>query len=157
MKTFDRILFVSGDGTCRAPMAASAMRHYVDGTRIHIGTRGMVVLFPEPFDDRAGQMAEQAGVKWKQGYSRQIAEDDFSDTTLVLTMDSLMKATLYKEFKNAVNVFTMGEFAGETDVQVKNPAGRGSEALESCFMQLQVLAAIIKGKPELQASEREGK
>ncbi|MGI5989297.1 MAG: hypothetical protein ACOX78_03400 [Lachnospiraceae bacterium] len=155
MKTFDRILFVSKDGTCRAPLAAAALRQYLDTEQIEVSSRGMIVLFPEPYDNRAGELATRSGVRWTPGYSREISEDDFSDRTLVLTMNSSMKKTLYRKFPNAVNVFTLGEFAGEADAEVKDPSGLGEEALESCFMQIQVLTTVIRGKAELQTAGKD--
>lgn len=155
MKTFDKILFVSKDGTCRAPLAAAALRQYLDGEQIEVDSRGMIVLFPEPYDNQAGELAVRSGVRWTPGYSQEISESDFSDRTLILTMSSLMKNTLYRKYPSAVNVFTLGEFAGEADAEVKDPSGHGEEALESCFMQIQVLTAVIRGKAELQTAGKE--
>ena len=155
MKTFDRILFVSRDGTCRAPLAAAAARQYLGTSRIQVGSRGMIVLFPGPYDNRAGELATKSGIRWTPGYSREISGGDFADRTLVLTMNASMKNTLYRKFPNAVNVFTLGEFAGETDVEVKDPSGRGAEALENCFVQIQVLTTVIGGKAELTSAGKD--
>lgn len=39
--------------------------------------------------------------------------DDFGDDILVLVMTDLLKKKVYDEFENAVNVYSIREFAGE--------------------------------------------
>ena len=53
MKQYNRILFVAENGTCRAPMAAGILGEYVLKHPVEIGARGMIVLFPEPLNQKA--------------------------------------------------------------------------------------------------------
>ena len=75
--------------------------------------------------------------------SVQIANEDFSIDTLVLTMNSSMKQKMYDTFDKAINVFTLGEMAGEGDVEVPDPYGKGLEEYNKCFEQLYSLVAKV--------------
>ena len=71
------------------------------------------------------------------------ANEDFSIDTLVLTMNSSMKQKMYDTFDKAINVFTLGEMAGEGDVEVPDPYGKGLEEYNKCFEQLYSLVAKV--------------
>lgn len=75
--------------------------------------------------------------------SAQISNDDFSVDTLVLTMNLSMKQKMYDTFDKAINVFTLGELAGEGDVEVPDPYGKGLEEYNRCFEQLYSLVAKV--------------
>ena len=68
--------------------------------------------------------------------SVQVVNDDFGIDTLVLTMNSSMKQKIYDTFNKAINVFTLSELAGEGDVEVPDPYGKGVEEYNKCFEQL---------------------
>ena len=73
--------------------------------------------------------------------------DDFGDDILVLVMTDLLKKKVYDEFENAVNVYSIREFAGEAiDVE----AAYGGELAEygSQFEYLEKLITIVKDKIE---------
>lgn len=73
--------------------------------------------------------------------------DDFGDDILVLVMTDLLKKKVYDEFENAVNVYSIREFAGEAiDVE----AAYGGELTEygSQFKYLEKLITIVKDKIE---------
>ena len=48
MNTFDKVIFVCNGNTCRSPMAATVMANLKQD--IISESRGMVVLFPEPYN-----------------------------------------------------------------------------------------------------------
>ena len=62
MKQYNRILFVAENGTCRAPMAAGILGEYVLKHPVEIGARGMVVLFPEPLNQKAEAVMISNGI-----------------------------------------------------------------------------------------------
>lgn len=43
---------------------------------------------------------------------------------------------IYDTFNKAINVFTLSELAGEGDVEVPDPYGKGVEEYNKCFEQL---------------------
>ena len=55
MNTFDKVIFVCNGNTCRSPMAATVMANLKQD--IISESRGMVVLFPEPYNPKAVAVA----------------------------------------------------------------------------------------------------
>ena len=50
---------------------------------------------------------------------------------------------MYDTFDKAINVFTLGELAGEGEVEVPDPYGKGLEEYNRCFEQLYSLVAKV--------------
>ena len=91
-----------------------------------IESRGMIVLFPEPYSPKAAEAAKLRDMNLPSRFSRQLTEKDFGVDTLVLTMEAAQKDKIYLKYPEARNVFTLCEFAGEADMEIPNPYG-GSE------------------------------
>ena len=130
MNRFNKVIFVCMGNTCRSPMAATIMSNLMPDMRCE--SRGVVVLFPEPYNPKAVAVASRHGMIMPSNVSVQIANEDFSIDTLVLTMNSSMKQKMYDTFDKAINVFTLGEMAGE-----------GLEEYNKCFEQLYSLVAKV--------------
>ena len=141
MNRFNKVIFVCMGSTCRSPMAATIMSNLMPEMRSE--SRGMVVLFPEPYNPKAVAVASGHGMIMPSNVSAQISNDDFSVDTLVLTMNLSMKQKMYDTFDKAINVFTLGELAGEGDVEVPDPYGEGLEEYNRCFEQLYSLVAKV--------------
>lgn len=139
MNTYGKILFVCMGNTCRSPMAATIMRHYLKDTEMLVGSRGMVVLFPEPYNPKAVAVAASHGMIMPSNSAKQLTNQDFDNDTLVLVMNAVMKQKIYDSFDRAINVYTLGEFAGFPDVEVADPYGRGIEEYGRCFESLSAL------------------
>ena len=77
MKQYNRILFVAENGTCRAPMAAGILGEYVLKHPVEIGARGMIVLFPEPLNQKAEAVMISNGINLEGYMSAQLTEEDF--------------------------------------------------------------------------------
>ena len=131
MNRFNKVIFVCMGNTCRSPMAATIMSNLMPEMRSE--SRGMVVLFPEPYNPKAVAVASRHGMIMPSNVSAQISNDDFSVDTLVLTMNLSMKQKMYDTFDKAINVFTLGELAGEGEVEVPDPYGKGLEEYNRCF------------------------
>ena len=87
MKQYNRILFVAESGTSRAPMAAGILSEYTLKHPVTIECRGLVVLFPEPLSQKAEAVMISNGINWENFTSTQLEDEDFTDDTLVLTME----------------------------------------------------------------------
>ena len=111
MNRFNKVIFVCMGNTCRSPMAATIMSNLMPEMRSE--SRGMVVLFPEPYNPKAVAVASRHGMIMPSNVSAQISNDDFSVDTLVLTMNLSMKQKMYDTFDKAINVFTLGERSEE--------------------------------------------
>lgn len=122
MLQYDKIIFASTSDTCRGPVAAAIMREIHEMSDIDISSRGIVSLFPEPVNPKAVAVAKSNGIDIGEYMSEQIAGNDFNTDTLVLVMTDSMKKKIYEDFKEAVNVYTIKEFVGESG-DVETPYG----------------------------------
>lgn len=130
-----------------------------DIENISIESRGLVVLFPEPYNPKAVAVAARHGMIIPNNEACQISNKDFGKNTLVLVMNQPMKAKIYATFDNAINVYTIGEFIGDIDADVKDPYGKGVDEYDRCFVQLQNMiekaAQNIKKAIDENAGKRE--
>jgi protein-tyrosine-phosphatase len=120
-------------------MAATIMQKFLQDTDILVESRGMVVLFPEPYNPKAVAVASRHGMIMPSNSAAQLENTDFQNSTLVLVMNTAMKQKIYDTYNRAINVYTLSEFAGVGDMEVPDPYGRGMEEYNKCFEQLYVL------------------
>lgn len=147
MNRYQKVIFVSTGGTCRSILAKAIYRNINTNEDLQIESRGLVVLFEEPVNQKAVAIAKSKGISIEDEKSEQLTMDDFGDDILVLVMTDLLKKKVYDEFENAVNVYSIREFAGEAiDVE----AAYGGELTEygSQFKYLEKLITIVKDKIE---------
>lgn len=139
MNTYKKVIFVCLGNTCRSPMAATIMENRLQGLDILVSSRGMVVLFPEPYNPKAVAVAASCGMIMPSNNAVQIESKDFGTDTLVLVMNQAMKQKLYDTYERAINVYTLCEFVGEPEEEVADPYGRGADEYRVCFDRLQFL------------------
>ena len=147
MNRYQKVIFVSTGGTCRSILAKAIYRNINTNEDLQIESRGLVVLFEEPVNPKAVAIAKSKGISIEDEKSEELTMDDFGDDILVLVMTDLLKKKVYDEFENAVNVYSIREFAGEAiDVE----AAYGGELTEygSQFKYLEKLITIVKDKIE---------
>ena len=147
MNRYQKVIFVSTGGTCRSILAKAIYRNINTNEDLQIESRGLVVLFEEPVNPKAVAIAKSKGISIEDEKSEQLTMDDFGDDILVLVMTDLLKKKVYDDFENAVNVYSIREFAGEAiDVE----AAYGGELTEygSQFKYLEKLITIVKDKIE---------
>ena len=139
MSNINKVIFVCVGNTCRSPMAATIMSKFLQGKDILVQSRGMVVLFSEPYNPKAVAVASKHGMIMVSDSTKQIENEDFDNNTLVLVMNANMKKKLYDKYDRAINVYTLSEYAGEGDIEVLDPYGKGMEEYNKCFEQLYIL------------------
>lgn len=144
---YEKIIFVSKDGTYRAPVSAAIMRKNI-GSGVKVEARGMVVLFPEPINPKGVAAAISRGYSPKESVSEPISEADFNIETLILVMTEKIKQQVYDSFKNALNVYSLKEFTGGQG-DIESPFGRDieeySENLEQLEEWVKKAAMLLKG------------
>lgn len=134
MKEYHKIIFVDESGTCRGPMAAGILRDYSFKAPIEILARGLVVLFPEPLNQKAEAVMISNGVNMEGYMSTQLTEEDFSDDTLVLVMEHAQMEKLLEKYETAdpENVHVLTELVGE-ELEILNPYGGMLQAYGLCY------------------------
>ena len=134
MKQYNRILFVAENGTCRAPMAAGILGEYVLKHPVEIGARGMIVLFPEPLNQKAEAVMISNGINLEGYMSAQLTEEDFTEDTLVLVMEHVQLEKVLEKYEraNPENVYVLTELVGD-ELEILDPYGGSLQAYGLCY------------------------
>lgn len=148
MKQYNRILFVAESGTCRAPMAAGILSEYTLKHPLEIECRGLVVLFPEPLNQKAEAVMISNGITMEGFTSTQLSEEDFTEDTLVITMERSQLEKILEKYENVDpgNIFVLTELVGE-ELEILDPYGGTLQSYGLCYEMLrktiQKLAALL--------------
>lgn len=144
MKPYRKILFVCDSDTCRGPMAeAIAEKQHFKFPKT-IGSRGLVVLFPEPVNPKVTAVLKAGGLEIDGHMSMSLEEKDFQRDTLILTMDQQQKSRILHDYENARNVFALTEIVGEKG-DVKNPYGGPLTVYGECFQTMkELIGRLVK-------------
>ena len=115
-------------------MAATIFSSVKNDDKLLVASRGMVVLFDEPYNPKAVAVCAAHDMIMPNNPATQISADDFGNDTLVLTMSDAQKNKIYAEFDNAINVYTLAEYAGRPeDYEVMDPCDKGIDEYKKCF------------------------
>lgn len=145
LQKYRRIIFVSGTDSARGPIAAELMRHQDLKQEYVVDSRGMVVLFPEPVNQKAEAVMRSAGMTMESHFSQQFDGENILDDTLVLALEEAQKAKLKAEYGNIKNIYTLNEFA-EDESEIPNPYGKPLAAYGECLEVLKRLTAKLAEK-----------
>ena len=110
LQKYRRILFVSKSDNCRGPMAAEILRNQDLMQEYSVGSRGMVVLFPEPANQKAEAIMRSQQMTLAAHEATQLEEEDLDDDTLVLTFEESQKWKIVSDYQNVKHVYTLSEY-----------------------------------------------
>lgn len=142
---YKKVIFVSEDDTYRSPVAAALLKSKLLRGVPQIESRGLVVLFNEPPNQKGVYLLKEMGIDISKHRSRQIEEKDFKADTLVIMMSERGKKQIYDKFKNALNVYTFREFVGGSG-DIEMPYGKDIEEYRENLMQIKSLVSIMADK-----------
>lgn len=134
MKQYRKIIFVCENGTTRAPMAEAIMKEYTLKYPVEIESRGLVVLFPEPLNQKAEAVLISNGINMDDKMSQQIEESDLQEANLILTMEAAQKEKIFEEYQEAVqaDVEVLTELVGD-ELEILNPYGGTLQSYGLCY------------------------
>ena len=134
MDQYNRILFVCESGTARSPMAVGILKDFVLKHPIDVESRGLVVLFPEPMNQKVEAVLISNGVATNDFMSVQLVEEDFTPETLVLTMEYIQKEKILEKYENVIpeNVHVLTEVVGD-ELEILDPYGGTLQAYGLCY------------------------
>lgn len=121
MLEFSKIIFVTDSDTSPGPLAAVTLKHYLPMESVEVDSRGLAVPFPEPMNPKTVAIAATKGLDMNRT-SIQLSAEDFGKETLVLVLDESKKQTVYDDYTEAVNVYTLTEYINEAG-SITNPDG----------------------------------
>ena len=142
LQKYRRILFISKSDNCRGPMAAEILRHECLEQEYRIGSRGMVVLFPEPANQKAEAIMRSQQMTLVDHEATQLDEIDLDDETLVLTFEEAQKWKIVSDYENVKHVYTLSEYidddriVGSAHGQPLNVYGENFELLRELIHKL---------------------
>lgn len=142
MKQYDRIIFVDSDDTTRAPMAKVIMKSKFLLASMEVCSRGLVVLFPEPMNQKAEAVLISNGYDTKGHAAAQLMQEDIHERVLILTMEDSQKAKIWGNYENAAHVYTIAEFIGLSG-EVMPLYGEPLAAYGKCYETLEALVSGI--------------
>ena len=128
---YRRIVFVSDTDTSRGPMAAEILRHEELNQEYVIDSRGMVVLFAEPVNQKAEEILQEMGMSIAEHTSVGLSEADVDEKILLLTMDENQKKKIQAEYGEDTCVYTLSEYVKEKK-EIMNPYGKPLEIYAEC-------------------------
>lgn len=131
---YKRVVFVADSGTCREPMAVAILNDIGVKRPIEILARGLVVLFPEPLNQKAEAVMISNGLPTEGYMSSQLTAEDLEGETLALTMEEKQRKKLLEMFENAdeKNVRVLTEFVGD-ELEIVNPYGGTLQMYGLCY------------------------
>ncbi len=141
---FNRIVFVGESGNSRAPMSAEILRSMIPADTLDIQAKGLVVLFPEPLNQKVEAVMASNGLRTEGFFSTPLKGEDFGENTLVLTMNSSQRDRIIQQFESAQNVYVLSEYAGD-ELEILNPYGQSLQVYGLCFETLQrTISRLVK-------------
>ena len=132
---FDKIIFVCTGNNSRSPMAETIYKSLAEDEGLPSISRGLVVLFSEPVNEKAEAVLENHGLTCVVEASKELSKEDITDKSLILTMTDKQKKQAQEKLELTENVFTIKEFNGE-EGEVKDPYGGTLVDYEYCFTEL---------------------
>ncbi|MCR5665679.1 MAG: phosphotyrosine protein phosphatase [Eubacterium sp.] len=131
MKVVKRIIFVCQSGTCRAPMAAAIFSKMKLAVPVEIMARGLVVLLPEPLNQKAEAVMISNDIQVEDYQSQQLTQEDLVEDTLVFTMQAEEKQQIMENFDFPF-VHVLTEYVGD-ELEIMDPYGGSLQSYGLCF------------------------
>ena len=115
-------------------MAAEILKEYTMKMPIDIQARGIVVLFPEPLNQKAEAVLISNGITLENYMSSQLEEEDFAKDTLIIVMGSSDRQKILDLFEHAIleNVQVLTELVGD-ELEIMDPYGGSLQAYGLCY------------------------
>ena len=131
---WEKVIFVGKSGTSRAPMAAGILQEYTLKHPVQIEARGMVVLFPEPINQKIAAVLISNGINMDDFRSVQLVAEDVDDHTLVLILEEKDRSPILEILgeERAEQVEVLTEVVGE-ELEIIDPYGGTLQTYGLCF------------------------
>lgn len=131
---YHKIIFVAQTGTCREAMAAGIFGDFVLQQPLEIVSRGLVVQFPEPMNQKAEAVLISNGINMEGFVSQQLTEEDLTEDALVITMEQQQKERILEQYENAIpeNIQVLTEYVGD-ELEIIDPYGGALPAYGLCY------------------------
>ena len=116
-------------------MAETIYKSLTENESIPAISRGLVVLFSEPVNEKAVSVLENHGLTCAVEFSKELTKEDITENALILTMTDKQKKQAIDKYEIENNIFSIKEFNGE-EGEVKDPYGGTLVDYEECYNEL---------------------
>ena len=151
-EAFDtRILFVDADDTARAPMAKAILQSKELPWPMEIGSRGLVVLFPQPVNQKVEAVLARNGLSAKDHTTTPLTAEDINDDTLLLVMEDSQREKIREDFPDAPHLQTIAGFlrlAGDIPALYGEPLTEYGKCYEALEFLIEGVLARLKEEEE---------
>ena len=89
---------MDADDTARAPMAKAILQSKELPWPMEIGSRGLVVLFPQPVNQKVEAVLARNGLSAKDHTTTPLTAEDINDDTLLLVMEDSQREKIREDF-----------------------------------------------------------
>ena len=117
-------------------MAAGIMGDFTLRHPLEILSRGLVVQFQEPMNQKAEAVLISNGINMENYVSQQLTEEDLTEDALVITMEEIHRERILEQFENAVpeNIQVLTKYVGIA------LSGTGNiRSIRRCFARLRIM------------------
>ena len=142
MKKYDRLIFVSNSDTCRGPMAEAILKSKFLLSELEVESKGLVVLFPEPVNQKAEAILASHGLTMKDHTAKMLEQEDFDERTLILVMEDALKQRIFQEHENVQNTWQLSEYIKE-ETDVTEPVGGSLADYGACYELLDCMISSL--------------
>ena len=142
MKKYDRLIFVSNSDTCRGPMAEAILKSKFLLSELEVESRGLVVLFPEPVNQKAEAILASHGLTMKDHTAKMLDQEDFDERTLILVMEDALTQRIFQEHENVQNTWQLSEYIKE-ETDVTEPVGGSLADYGACYELLDCMISSL--------------
>ncbi len=144
---YKKVIFIDEENTRLSPFAAMLFRKkMIDrGLSVMSDSRGTVVLFPEPANQKVADLAIGFGVTLLHHRATGLTPEDFTSDTLMLALDGISKKRAFDIQTGMANIFTLREYVGESG-DLKLPIGEALEKYETVCETIDRLLELLADK-----------
>lgn len=134
MRKYKKVIFVCDSGTARAPMAEAIMKEYMIKYPLEIESRGLVVLFPEPVNQKAEAVLISNGINPENQMSRQLEQEDLEPENLIIAMEELQKQRIRENYElpEGIDMEVLTDLTGD-ELEIINPYGGTLQSYGLCY------------------------
>lgn len=159
MSKYKKIIFLDEEGTGLSPYAdillkQKLMERNLEG--IEVASRGSVVLFPEPANQKIAELVRRKGFSLDDYQAVGLEGNEFSDSTLILTFQATGKQKVYDDYPNAVNVYTFREYVGESGDISLPLGGNLEEYMAVCAVVDRVIDRLLEIIDDYENRQKDG-
>lgn len=136
-----KVLFVCTANTCLSNMSAAVFEGVRGGREIQVASRGLVVLFPEPINQKTVAILKSHQLELLDEAARPLTREDLIPGTVILTMTRAEKQQVKELFPENPNVFTLREFTGQ-EGDITEPMGGSLADYGACYEHIDLLVKV---------------